>query len=268
MKILLPGFIAGVLLSGLFALNAQAAPQALALLSTQGAVQLACSGGECAATFSSYCLQNERPSPPSGTAYELADTTNFRVTALDRHGQVVSLDAIGVLKITAARTQVAVRISVAKTELARLGLRRVSVDVGAGVTLLPVPQAGDKDPFSEAEIAFAKGTLRQAGSSIIGADEGRTATVRWLSGLLNALPDAGANEPRARQDLMRTAAARLARAELSAEARNLAQAALTSCGKDLELWIYPSLRRCLETAHDVHLWNLNAVYWQTIQTGS
>ena len=83
-KFALMSLIAGVVVVGLFTLNARAAPQVLALISTQGEVGLACNGSECAATFSSFCLQNQRSSPPSGTAYHLASADDFRVTALDR----------------------------------------------------------------------------------------------------------------------------------------------------------------------------------------
>ncbi len=94
MKFALMSSIAAVVAFGWFTVDARAAPQVLALISTEGAVQLACQGGECAATFSSFCLQNERSSPPSGTAYQLASADDIRVTALDRQGRKVSLDAM------------------------------------------------------------------------------------------------------------------------------------------------------------------------------
>ncbi len=135
MKFALMSSIAAVVAFGSFAVNARAAPQVLALISTEGAVQLACNGGECAATFSSFCLQNERSSPPSATAYQLAGAEDLRVTGLYRQGRKVSLDAMRVLKLTAMRTQVAVRISVAESRLAELGVSRVSIDVGDSVAL-------------------------------------------------------------------------------------------------------------------------------------
>lgn len=268
MKILVIGLIAGVLGSVSVTLDVRAAPQALALLSTPGGVQLTCDGEQCAATFSSFCLQNERPSPPGGTAYQLASADDIRVTGLDGQGRWVRLDAMDTLKLTALRTQVAVRISIAKSRLEELNLSQVSVQVGENVTLLPVPRAGDSTPFSAAEISLAKDTLRLAGSRIVDADGVRTATVRWLSGLANALPADSAGEATVRDGLVQAAVSGPAMAGLSPEARGLAHDALTGCGLDVQLQIYPSFRRCLESAHDAYLWNLNADYWQAIQTGS
>ncbi len=262
------GFIAAAVVSATFTLNAQAAPQALALLSTEGAVQLACNGAECGATFSSYCLQNERPSPPGGTAYKLAGDDGFEITAKNQHGQQVALTALPGLKLTAARTQVAVRISIAKSELKKLGLEQISVNIGSDVTLLPIPQPGDKTPFTESEIALVKDTLRTAGSRLVDLGAGRTETVRWLSKLANSLPYGDLDTPSAGKELMRQASANLAAAKMSKEARGLAEVELRGCGKDLELQIYPSLRRCLESTHDAYLWDLNADYWQAIHTGS
>ncbi|MBT3371129.1 MAG: hypothetical protein HOA08_21975 [Rhodospirillaceae bacterium] len=260
--------VAAAVVSATFTLGAQAAPQALALLSTEGDVRLACNGAECAATFSSYCLQNERPSPPGGTAYRLAGREGFAVTALDRHGQTITLAALDTLKLTAARTQVAVRISIERSELDKLGLKQISVNIGNEVTLLPVPLPGDKTPFTASEIALVTDTLRKAGSRLVDLGEGRTETVRWLSKLANSLPYGDLDAPLAGKELMRQASASLAAAKMSGEARSLAAVELRGCGKDLQLQIYPSLRRCLESTHDAYLWDLNANYWQAIHTGS
>ncbi|MDA1098658.1 MAG: hypothetical protein O2967_06690 [Proteobacteria bacterium] len=268
MRIVLLSIFLSAASYGLYAVDARAAPQVLALLSTQGEVQLACNGGQCAATFSSYCLQNERVSPPGGTAYELAGADDIRVTGFEPQGRQIRLDALQVLTITALRSQVAVRISIAESRLAELGLSRVSVEVGENVTLVPISQAGDGNPLSDAEIILAKETLRLAGSRIVDADRVRTATVRWLSRLVNALPEDRGGEAMVRDGLVQAAVSGSAMGRLSRAARNLAHGALASCGLDVQLRIYPSLRGCLESAHDAHLWNLNADYWQAIQTGS
>ncbi|MDP6876012.1 MAG: hypothetical protein QF521_21005, partial [Alphaproteobacteria bacterium] len=78
--------------------------------------------------------------------------------------------------------------------------------------------------------------------------------------------DVGA--PMAHRDLVQRTTANLAAASMSAGARSLAKSTLRGCGSDLELQIYPSLRRCLESSHDAILWDLNADYWQAIHTGS
>lgn len=267
-KFVLVSTLVGFVGAASFNLDARAAPQALALLSTQGDVQLVCDGGQCAATFSSYCLQAERASPVAGTTYQLAGAEDIRVTGIDRQGRKISLDAAEALRFTAMRTQVAVRISIAESRLAELGLSGISVDVGQDATLLPMPLAGDGDPLSEAEIALATGPLRQAAARLVDRDSGRAATVRWLSGLVNALPEDPAREGQVRDALIRSVVDGAGMARLSGQARDLVHVALRSCNLDVGLQIYPSFRRCLESAHDAHLWNLNADYWLSVQAGS
>ena len=266
-KFLFTGFFTAAMALGVFASPGHAATQLLALLSTEGDVQLICKGGECTATFSTFCLQSERPSPPAGTAYQLGSNDDVRVTAKNQAGHEISLDPKQVLSITAMRTQVAVRFSIAKSKLEELGLRRVRVAVGKDITLRPVPIVGDPNPLSEAEIAIAETTLRQAGSQLVDANRVQTAAVRWLSGLINALPENDADEAMVRQRVVQSAVAGSLQS-MTAGARELAQNTLSGCSKDLQLWMRTDLRGCLESAHDAFLWNLNADYWRAVRGGS
>ena len=107
--------------------------------------------------------------------------------------------------MTAMRTQVAVRLSIANSKVEELGLHRVRITVGTNVTLRPVPWAGDPNPLSEAEVAVAESTLRQAGSQLVDGNKIHTAAVRWLSGLANALPENDADEALVRRRVVRNA---------------------------------------------------------------
>ena len=51
---------------------AQAAPQGLGLIATNGGVELKCRGDTCYAELSTFCLQSNRYSPARGTRYEIA----------------------------------------------------------------------------------------------------------------------------------------------------------------------------------------------------
>jgi hypothetical protein len=266
-KISFIGVCTGVFAFVAISQSVSAAPQSLALLSTQGAVPLQCDGGTCAATFSSYCLQHDRSAPAYGTSYQLADTGGLEITGVNREGRRVSFDAKGELAFTAERTQVAVRISLPQSRLQELNLSEVTVTVGENVTLLPAPWEGDDSPLSESEIALATGSLRHAGSRIVDNDEVRAGAIRWLAGLANDLPAERYREARVWRDKVRHHTGKPLQ-ELSPGARHLAVDALEGCKKDLDLLIYKSIRRCVESAHDAHLWNLNADYWQAVRSGS
>ena len=107
-----------------------AAPQAMALVASHGSTPLNCEGGACSAEFSAFCLQQDRASPPQGTAYSLQDAGTVQVTGITTGGASVTLDPQTVLKFHSLRTQVAVRISVDADVMAARGLRSVSVAVG------------------------------------------------------------------------------------------------------------------------------------------
>lgn len=263
----LVGFFASLVTSALFFSTAQAAPQVLALLSTQGPVQLNCQGGECAATLSSFCLQSERSSPAAGTAYQLAEASAVKITGVDWRGHEVSLHPQREFKLIAERTQVAVRISIPEKRLGELGINQVSVTVGDNVTLLPVPVPGDDDPLSESEITLAKSVLRESGSRIIDSNGHQTDAVRWLAYLANALPKNAGDEAGVRQRVVEGAISGPLQA-MSREAGELAKGTLSGCLTDLKLYIHASLRRCIESSHDAYMWNLNADYWQAVRTGS
>ena len=65
--------------------DAPAAPQALALLASNGAVPLTCAGGACRTELSAFCLQQERAMPLPGTKYSVVDRDRLTlvVTAAD-----------------------------------------------------------------------------------------------------------------------------------------------------------------------------------------
>ena len=169
--------------------------------------------------------------------------------------------------MTAMRTQVAVRLSIANSKVEELGLHRVRITVGTNVTLRQGPWAGDPNPLSEAEVAVAESTLRQAGSQLVDGNKIHTAAVRWLSGLANALPENDADEALVRRRVVRNAVTGSLR-KMNPEARKIAQNTLSGCSMDLQLLIRPDLRSCLESAHDAFLWNLNADYWSAVRGGS
>ena len=122
----------------------QAAPQSLALVATEGAVELTCEGGACAAEFSTFCLQMDRVSPRPGTPYRQAGG-EIRLVGTTEEGRTVELDPRRYLKFDSLRTHLALRISVPRHEIDRLGLARVAVAVGENMTLVP-DQTAEVEP--------------------------------------------------------------------------------------------------------------------------
>lgn len=243
-----------------------AAPQALALVATQGGTTLTCEGGICSAEFSAFCLQQDRASPPQGTAYRLQDAATVRVTGVTTDGARVTLDPESLLQFRSLRTHVAVRISVDAGVLAARGLRSVSVAVGDNVTLAPLPVAGDANPQDAAGLAVAAGPLRAVGNRIVDTNANRMAAARLTSRLINDL-DANGNP---QDDVARTLWQRAVGPEVqaSATAQGMAQGALNLCQFAVEVRGIAEIKGCLQQHHDKFVDFLNANYWKAVGAGT
>lgn len=258
----------GIFCTGLSINPAHAAPQALALVNSDGEVALQCHDGDCAATFSTYCLQKSRSMPSAGTAYEIANAGQVRLVGVRPDGSRVVLDASSELRLSSLRRQIAMRIALPKARLDALGLESATIEIGRNVTLLPKAVAGDANPLSEAEIALATGPLREVGTRVIESDPGKVGGARWILQLTDTLPRTVALTPKARRQFLDRARNAHARSNLSVAARDQAQDILNICQVKTELGAYDSLRQCFERRHDIQLWQVNVDYWIAIHHGS
>ena len=250
-----------------FAGPAQAATQALALITSDGAIQLDCQGRDCWAEFSSFCLQPKRRSPDRDTAYDLADNQELRLLGERADGSQIVLDAAKELRITALRTHVAVRVNLPRARLNELNLSRVTLEVGRQVALLPRPHAGEP-AMSRTEVRHVTTVLRQKGSRIVDENTKRMQSVRLVNRMINALPAGGRVAGKVRDALWQQSLRpeRLAKAAPSSQAT--VRRIYDDCRRNVELGQKPSLRRCLESHHDSILGTLNDDYWAAVRTGS
>ncbi len=121
---------AGIVLAALVALGsggAHAAPQALALVETKGKVALICTGAECSAELTSFCLDTDRFSPLRGTEYQVAVDGLIRLVGTTRDGRSLALDVKSHARFRSARRHLAVRVSVDRAALAALGVSHTEI---------------------------------------------------------------------------------------------------------------------------------------------
>jgi len=261
---------AGMVLAALVALGsgiAQAAPQALALVSTYGKVGMTCEGGECSAELSSFCLDSSRFSPSRGTPYHLVGNSQIRLSGITEDGRVLSLDARSYLSFESARRHLAVKASVPRAALTALGIARVEIDIGENVALLPVPQPGDPDRITESEAAVLTGPLRQLGSHILDNNGERMQAARVTSRMINLLPARGATGA-ANETLWRRATSDSNVGKTTPEALRRARGAFELCRYVGSVGGSKSLRRCLQDQHDGFIDFLNSEYWEAVKTGT
>ena len=252
---------------------AQSAPQALALVATEGTVGLTCEGRECSAEMTSFCLDAGRFAPPQGTAYRLAGRGLIRLIATTKDGRALALDARSHLRFESARRHLAVRVSVDRAALAALGVTQAEIEIAENVALLPVPRPGDPDPITETEAALLTGPLRHVGSLVVDGNAERMQAARVTSRMINLLPARGGagsamSEVGAGEALWRRATAASRVDSLSPAARKRARGAFELCRFVGTVGGPSSLRRCLQEQHDGFVDFLNSKFWEAVKTGT
>lgn len=247
--------------------DALAAPQALALLASNGAVPLTCAGGACRTELSAFCLQQERAMPLPGTKYSAVDRDRLTLVIATADGVERRLPAPAYVEITSARMYTAVTISISERELASLGAVSAAIEVGDGATLVPDPVAGDPLPQTVSDIEAASGPIRAAATRIVDRGGEAADTARVIGRLIGALP----LEHRASAGR----GAALWRDVVEPRAHDFGSPGLArghdmyrSCHSRVENGATFGLRGCLEAGHDALMQELNAAFWTALKLGS
>jgi hypothetical protein len=242
--------------------GALAEPQVLALLETNGAKALKCIGGECAAEFTSFCMEKPRASPTHNTAYSLIQKADdVRIVAETATGEKVSLPK-DALRFASKRGFAAVRVSVDQSALARVGAVRVSVEVGQRVALQPIPNGTYREPHEPTEIAAAVGLNRSMGQRMVDRAGTPRLTADLVSKLINTLPESGIAAPDRQQNLWHDAITPVDTGAAGSTATQRARRGFQKCLQTIADYPSDSLGACLGRLHDSQIWPLTQKYWR------
>ena len=241
---------------------ADAAPQVLAALPSAAGVALTCFEGVCRADLSTYCLQRHRPAPKFGFAYVPARAGHFTLVVVGAGGAERRLPAGEHLRFNESRGFMAVAATMTEADYRRLGAVSARIEVAERATLLPVPYAGDPDPLTEKEIAYATGSLRAEGAKAVDGKP-KADAARLLARLTNAMPTQGA-APRGTLDQVWRQAIGDEMPPPATGAAGLGQIRLAydHCEGRPGTYGWGGLKRCLEYRHDDLIRDLNIDYWQ------
>ena len=239
---------------------AHAAPQIVAVVPSNGEVELVCDGARCSAEFSTICLQQSRSTPSPGTPYVIhrPDRTAVAVTGYRAGGGTMAL-ASGVLDVASLRGPIAFRFSVPAAFLKTHGLDRLTVNIESLAMLVPVAETGDSKPQTGADVTQASEQLKTTGAYWVELNPEKMAMARLTNRVINRLPARGTISEAANQSLWESAVA--PEKELSEDALDWARRYVDYC------WESPlsagrfSMRRCLWTVHDSYMHDLNVKYW-------
>ena len=247
--------------------GAAAAPQILGMVATAEPMPLVCAGGTCSAEFSTFCLQDKRVPPRSGTAYTVARGEGLTLVVTGRDGSERRLPAAGLVRVASARAYMAVTVSVAEPDLKALGATRASITVGRRVSLVPVPVPGDPWPLTGHDVASATGPLRAAAAGLFDRGGELPVAARITNRLINAARSDGPLAPHRRDGLWRRVVG-ADPADAADPGTRSAARIFTLCRGLAAEGAYSTLRRCLEMQHDALMVETNGRYWQTLGAGS
>ena len=267
MRHVLPGLVA---VAALAAGGAAAAPQALMVAAGGGEVHLACSGTDCRAEITTFCLQPDRPNPEFGHRYNIlamADQQGaIQLVGYRKDGGQVVLPLESSAILTSERDHSAIMLTVPAPVLREHGVHRLSVRVSQPVMLVPHAVAGDPREQKEEDLAFLATTARQAAIYTIDEHGDEVAATRIVRDVLNGVP---VDRP--------TTAGERQRAWIEAEpereavrAQSMARSAYDDC-KDVnatgDIRLY-GFRSCMGVMHDEIIGEVNDAYAELIGAGS
>ena len=169
--------------------GALAAPQVLGLTASNAPIPFSCAGDSCTAVAGTFCLQRERVIPTWGTPYRASRPERLTLALLGRDGRITQIAGGPWIKFSAYSGYTMVRLGVPQALLAAHDATAVAVEIGPGIALAPLPQAGDSNPQSADELALAIGPMRIAAAHYLDQPSVGTDAARLVAALVNALPE-------------------------------------------------------------------------------
>ncbi len=246
--------------------SVSAAPQILAVASTDLPIPINCEKGECSAELTAICLQEHRASPQAGHEYYIHGDKKLQLTLTTAKGVEIDLTNLPVTLKT-ARGHTALRVSLKELHIRDLDAKALHVSVPVRVTAIPMPKANDINPQTEADIYLATGPLRGIAHRFVDLNEGRANAARLVNHAINSLPPKGRSEPDTRIAAKSYFAGIVKKSGYSEEAVELAAKAVDQCFYETQVG-FQSFRQCLGSSHDRLIGKLNTKYWHSLNTGS
>jgi len=256
--------LAVLALAALGAGRAEAASQLLGLVASNGLpTPLQCGDGVCSGHFSSFCLQEARPAPATDSEYRLAPGARLTLVLRRADGASLRLPGNGLLAIHALIGFTSVRIDVPQAKLAALGAVSAAVEVGPDSSILPVEAAGDPNPQTPEEIAYATGPMRHLAERSFEQPGPAADAIRLTSLVINSLPADEPQTPAARDAVLDQVMARASALPLTAQGVAEARRIYRSCGIAVDSRSSFNLRTCLEIQHADMMAATNREFWRS-----
>ena len=244
-------------------------PQVLGLVAHHTPVPLTCDDATCQALVSSFCLQEHRPPPGDGQAYEPAGSGDVTLLVRKTDGSTREFSAAGLLTFVSDGHFTRTRIAMDSARLASLDATEVSVRIAPMVSLVPMTDADMPADLAAQDKETAYGESRFTASDFFHPGKTRPDAAVTLTRMINALPAtmSGGVDPRAidpfkRAALWSSVSESGGLTGLSGAGIDRAKSELDRCGQFAEMGFKLTLRGCLESAHDRTMRELNDELWK------
>jgi hypothetical protein len=245
--------------------GSEAAPQILGVIASHGPIRLNCTIDGCRAELSTFCLQQSRDNPARGQTYAPAEGADIVLSGTDGLGRNVRLSGTPYLEFATDRGFTAIEVTLPPEKSAALGLFGIAVEIGEGVSLVPMAAANDSKPQSADEIAIATGTFRKQGIEFFDRIGETGDAIRLANQMINALPARGRSINDSNGGVLEAAIATDAGQASSSEGIDLARLMHATCQEKVNVsGHFENMRSCLESAHDQLVANTNVDLWSSL----
>ena len=247
---------------GLAAGRADAASQVLGLVASNGLpTPLQCQDGTCSAHLSSFCLQQARPAPSANSEYELASGGTLTLIATLADGRQIRLPGEQLVSLHTMIGFTSVKISLPEASLKKMDAISVAVDIGPLTAVVPAPIAGDPNPQTAEEIAYATGPMRRLAEGSFERHGASADAARLSSLLINALPSEEPQTAQGRDAVLAQVLAQSGTRSLTAEGVAQARQMYSSCEISVASKSAFNLRSCMELRHADLMAVTNRSFW-------
>ena len=244
--------------------SAWAAPQILGLIASNEPIPMTCAGGTCTVELSSVCLQEHRPTPPTGTVYRPARGTQITLSVTGPDGMTRRRPVATALTFISLRQFSAVKVSLPEAMVRQLGNGTARLSVGRMASIIPVAIKGDPNPQSAGEISRYTGPLRALAEKAFEDDSERVNATRVLNRMVNRLPEGSTFGIERAASLWQ----QTVRSDITAGTQKYLTRAVENCRETLRTGVMSDLRSCLGYNHDYLSGENTTNGWQAMNPGS
>lgn len=249
--------------SGYAVQEARAEFQALGIVATKQAVPLQCGKDICTAYLSTFCLEQNRPPPPSHTAYRPSENTVVTLIVETASGGTIRLPAKDWLRFETRTNYTGVLAIIDAAGIGQLAPVRMSVEVAPMASLLPALE-GDANPHSAEDIALATGPYRRAAQQFFETEVAGTEAVSFAVKLINLLPPSGNVSETMQKQIVVSALAEFESSGNRPGQRAEVDRLVAACQVSFSRRWHMSMRLCLEHEHGALQVSTNKKFWRSL----